>query len=141
LKRSSLCASALAPVLLVAGCGARPQEAVGVSRGPVVHYLRCDGPVKTVRLAKRPPFLVRDLDGDAVMRITRIPARGILRGDGEIVTADRFAAGRDAYCTSARKDRAAALAVGFVFTVLALVFGWRWLNTRRSRDPYDRAYR
>ena len=38
--------------LLVAGCGgARPQQAVGVSRGPVVHYLLCQNDlVQTVRL-------------------------------------------------------------------------------------------
>ena len=112
-----------------------------MSRGPVVHYLRCDGPVRTVRVAKRPPFVVRDLDGKPVMRVTRITAHGILRGDGKVVTAARFADGRAAYCSTTRKDRAAAVAVGFAFTVVAFVFGWRWLRTRRSRDPFDRAYR
>jgi len=127
--------------VLLAGCGARPQQAVGVSQGPVVHYLRCERPVKTVRVAKQPPFLVRDLDGDPVFEATRIPARGILRGDGEIVTAAQFLDGRDGYCSSARQDRAAALAVAFAFLVLALLFVHRWLRARRSRDPYDRAYR
>jgi len=38
--------------LVAAGCGARPQEGVGVSRGPVVHYLLCSGDrVHQVRLS------------------------------------------------------------------------------------------
>jgi len=41
----------------------------------------------------------------------------------------------------ARWTRAAALAVAFAFLVLALLFVHRWLRARRSRDPYDRAYR
>jgi hypothetical protein len=70
-----------------------------------------------------------------------IPATGILRGDGRVVTPAEFAAARGGYCGAARKDRAAALAVGFVFVVLAMVFTHRWLRARRSRDPFDRPYR
>jgi hypothetical protein len=137
------CVPAIALVLLLAGCGARPQEAVGVSRGPTVHYLLCsDGTEKTVRMpGRRPPFTVKDLDGQPVMHVTRIPARGILRGDGRIVTAAQLLDGRDGYCSAARSDRAAALAVAFAFLGLALLFVHRWLRARRSRDPYDRAYR
>ena len=42
----------VASALLLAGCGgAGPEHAVGVSRGPVVHYLLCRGDlVQTVRL-------------------------------------------------------------------------------------------
>jgi hypothetical protein len=137
---SQLAAAAI--VLVLAGCGARPQQAVGVSRGPVVHYLVCKGgPTRTVRLAKRPPFTVDSPEGDPVMRVTRIPAHGILRGDGRVVTAAQFLDGRDGYCDSARKDRAAAIAMGFAAAVLSVTFGLRWLRARRSRDPYDRAYR
>jgi hypothetical protein len=139
-RLQSLAAAAL--VLGLAGCGARPQQAVGVSRGPVVHYLLCEeAATKTVRLPKRLPFTVRSLDGEPVMRVTRIPAQGILRGDGRVVTAAQFLDGRDGYCNAARKDRAAAIAIGFAAAVLSVAFGLRWLRARRSRDPYDRAYR
>jgi hypothetical protein len=47
--RRTLGAGAL--LLLLAGCGARPQLAVGVSSGPTIHYLLCAGErVTEVRL-------------------------------------------------------------------------------------------
>ena len=50
MRRSSLFASA-ALALRLAGGGARPQDAVGVSAGPTVHYLLCSGDrIHTVRL-------------------------------------------------------------------------------------------
>jgi len=130
-------------VLLASGCGARPQRAIGVSRGPAVHELVCDARKVVVRrLSPRQlPFTVRNLDGEPAMRVTRIPAPGILRGDGRVVTAAQFLDGRDGYCNAARKDRAAAIAIGFAAAVLSVTFGLRWLRARRSRDPYDRAYR
>jgi len=159
-------------VLVAAGCGAKPQQAVGVSRGPVVHYLLCEGDtVRLVRLTTADgrvvwrrrfadgttrttfrvpvelppgePIRVSDPDGQPAMQLTAasIPATGILRGDGRRVSAAEFEAARSGYCGAARKDRAAALAVGFVFLGLGLVFAHRWLRSRRSRDPFDRPYR
>jgi hypothetical protein len=127
-------AALAALALLLAGCGARPQQAVGVSRGPVVHRLLCEGgPVATERVAERPPFTIRDADGNPAMQVTRVPARGILRGDGKLVTAARFADGRDAYCRAKRQDRAAAIAVGFAAAVLVLAY---WVRRRRVRRAY-----
>jgi hypothetical protein len=123
----------IALALLLAGCGARPQQAVGVSRGPVVHYLLCEGGSSTtVRLHRRPPVTIEDLDGHAVMRVTRVPARGILRADGKTVTAAQFLDGRDAYCRAGRQDRAAAIAFAFAAVVLALAYGLRRRRVRRA---------
>jgi hypothetical protein len=154
--------------LLAAGCGARPQQAAGVSSGPVVHYLLChDDRVTAVTVTApsgrvlwrrrfpggttrervplprlEPPFRVSGPDGgEPVLEVDRVPAQGILRGDGRLVSAAEFEAGRDGYCGAARKDRAAALAVGFAFVCLAAVFTTRWLRAKQSRDPYDRPYR
>lgn len=143
MRRSLLAASAAAVALLAAGCGAKPPQAVGVSAGPTAHYLRCgSGPrVKTKRLQRTPPFILRTPDGDPAMQVTRIPAAGILRGDGKLVTPAQFLAGRDAYCGARRQDRAAAIAIGFAAAVLLAVAAFRWLRARRSRNPYDRYYR
>jgi hypothetical protein len=75
------------------------------------------------------------------MQLTGIPASGIVRGDGRRVTPAEFEEGRSGYCGAVRQDRAAALAVGFAFLVLAGLFATRWLRAKRSRDPYDRPYR
>jgi hypothetical protein len=150
------------------GCGAKPQQAVGVSAGPTIHYLLCDGDrVTAVRLttpggrvlwqrtfapgttrttfrvpiSPRLPARVSGPDGKPAMQLVALPTAGLVRGDGRRMTAARFESGRDGYCGAARQDRAAALAVGFAFLVLAAVFAGRWLCARRSRDPYDRAYR
>lgn len=46
-----MCAAGVTAVVVLAGCGARPQQAVGVSAGPTVHYLLCGGDrVTSVRL-------------------------------------------------------------------------------------------
>jgi hypothetical protein len=133
LRRSSLCASGAALALLGAGCGARPQQAVGVSRGPTVHELVCDARTVVVRHPDAtPPFTVRNEDGDPVMRVTTVPASGILRADGRVVTAAQFLDGRDGYCNSARQDRAAALAAGFAGVVLALAYLVRRRRLRRA---------
>lgn len=87
-----------------------------------------------------PVMRVSGPDGKPAMELTRPPRTGILRGDGARVTAAGFAAGRSDYCGARRRDRAAALAVGFVFLVLALLFGQRWLRARRSKDPYRRPW-
>lgn len=79
-------------------------------------------------------------DGKPAMELTRPPRTGILRGDGARVTAAQFAAGRKSYCDARRRDRAAALAVGFVFLVLALLFVQRRLRAGRSKDPYRRPW-
>jgi hypothetical protein len=178
LRRSSLFASA-ALALLAAGCGARPQQAVGVSAGPTVRYLLCAGQrVSSVRLTtpagrtlwridsahgstqaayrvgSRPagfrtvvPFRglapqvrVSGPDGKPAMQLSRVPASGILRGDGAHVTAAQFAAGRGSYCTGVRQARGVAWAFTFVVAVLVLVFAARWLRGRRARDPYRRAW-
>jgi hypothetical protein len=89
--------------------------------------------VKTVRLRRRPPFTVDDLSGRPVMRVTRIPARGILRGDGRVVTAAQFLDGRDGYCKAGREDRAAAIAFGVAAAFLVLLYG---LRRRRVRGAY-----
>jgi hypothetical protein len=138
-----------------------------VSRGPTAHYLLCrDDRIEAVRLTSesgrvlwqrrfpggstrtayrvpaRPGAFLSGPDGKPAMRLPAVPpASGILRGDGEVVSAARFADGRDAYCTGSRQDRAAALAVGFALLVLAGLFASRWLRAKRSRDPYDRPYR
>lgn len=138
-----------------------------MSAGPTVHYLLCKGEtVERVRVtapggrvlwqrafaggttltrfhlpALAPPFVVSGPDGRAAMQVDAIPAAGVLRGDGRTMTAARFEAGRDGYCGAARQDRAASLAVGFAVLVLAAVFATRWLRAKRSRDPFDRAYR
>ena len=171
-SRLAAAAAAVLFVGLVAGCGSKPQQAVGVSNGPVVHYLLCEGdavrhvrvttatgrvvwqarfPDGTTRTAFRvpvplpagEPIRVSDPDGQPAMELTTadIPPTGILRGDGRHVTAAEFAAGRSGYCGAARRDRAAALAVGFAFVVLGLVFAQRWLRAKRTRDPFDRPYR
>jgi hypothetical protein len=67
------------------------------------------------------------------MHVTRIPARGILRGDGRTVTAAQVLDGRDAYCSLERQDRAAAVALGFAGVVLALAY---WRRRRRIRRVY-----
>jgi hypothetical protein len=55
LRRPSLFASAGLLAIVVAGCGARPQQAVGVSAGPTVHYLLCGSDrVTSVRLTTPP---------------------------------------------------------------------------------------
>lgn len=155
-------------LLVVAGCGSKPQQAVGVSAGPTIHYLICDGarvsvvrvttpggatvwektfPNGSTRSTFRIPFTpnlpvrISDPSGEPAMSLTRIPETGIVRGDGRAMTAARFEEGRNGYCGAARQDRAAAFAVGFVFLVLAAILASRWLRARRSRDPYDRAYR
>ena len=52
MRRALLAAAALP--LLLAGCGAQPQQAVGVSRGPTIHYLLCsDERVTELRRARR----------------------------------------------------------------------------------------
>lgn len=174
-----LCIAIATALLLLAGCGARPQDAVGVSAGPTVHYLLCSGDrVRTVRLTtpsgrtlwridsakgstqttyrvgSRPvgfrtvvPFRglapqvrVSGLDGKPAMQLSRVPQRGILRGDGARVTAAQFAAGRGSYCTGVRQARGVAFAFTFVVAVLVLVFAGRWLRARRTRDPYRRAW-
>jgi hypothetical protein len=133
LRRSSLCASGAA-LLVLAGCGARPQQAIGVSRGPTVHELVCDARRVVVRHPDaRVPFTVRTLDGDPALRVIRIPARGILRGDGRVVTAAQFLDGRDGYCSASRQDRAAALAAGFAGAVLVVAY---LLRRRRLRRAY-----
>jgi len=76
---------------------------------------------------------VRDLDGDPVFEVTRIPVRGILRGDGQVVTAAQFLDGRDGYCGSVRADRAAAIAAAFAAVVLVLAY---WARRRRIRRDY-----
>lgn len=155
-------------LLLVAGCGSKPQQAVGVSTGPTIHYLLCNGsrvsavrvttpdgatvwektfPKGSTQTAFRIPFTpnlpvqISDPSGEPAMELTRIPETGIVRGDGRAMTAARFEEGRSGYCGAVRQDRAAALAIGFAFLVLAAIFASRWLRARRSRDPYDRAYR
>jgi hypothetical protein len=153
--------------LLLAGCGAQPQQAIGVSSGPTIHFLLCPDervtelrlttpggavlykrsfaptPQTTFRLPSTPrlPAWVGGPDGKPVMKLTHIPSSGILRGDGVRVTPAEFEAGRDAYCGSVQQDRAAAYAVGFVFLVIAGLFMTRWLRAKRSRDPYQRAWR
>lgn len=156
----------LAPLaLLLAGCGARPQQAVGVSKGPTLHYLLCpgqkleqveltsasgktlwqrkfaNGTTRTAfRVPVRPGAIVSGPDGGPAMHLQPVPESGIRRGDGRIVSAAAFAAGRDSYCQSRRQDRAAAVAIGFAFVCLALLFVNRWLRSRRSRDPYRRPW-
>ena len=171
-SRLAAAGAAAAIVAVLAGCGSKPQQAVGVSQGPVVHYLVCDGdsvrhvrltttdgrvlwqqrfPEGTTRDRFRVPvrlpagdaIRVSDPDGRPAMELTAasVPSTGILRGDGRRVSAAEFEAARGGYCGAARKDRAAALAVGFVFLGLGLVFAHRWLRAKRSRDPFDRPYR
>ncbi len=94
-----------------------------------------------VPISPRLPVWVSGPDGHPAMRLGAVPAKGVVRGDGMRMTAARFEHGRAGYCGAARQDRAAALAAGFAFLVLAAVFANRWLRARRSRDPYDRAYR
>jgi hypothetical protein len=160
--------AALGLTLLLAGCGAKPQQAVGVSSGPTIHFLLCpDERVTEVRVTTpggdvlyrrtfspattrttfrlpstpRLPAWVGGPDGKAVMKLTHIPSSGIVRGDGKQVTPAGFEEGRDAYCGSVQQDRAAGFAVAFAFLVLAGLFMTRWLRAKRSRDPYDRAWR
>ncbi|HEY6015162.1 MAG TPA: hypothetical protein VIU16_00135 [Gaiellaceae bacterium] len=164
---------------LLGGCGARPQQAVAVSRGPTVHYLLCRGErVTAVRLTRadgRPLWEIRSARGSALatyrvgvvppgfrqvvpfrglapttrvsgpdgrpaMTLTRPPRTGVLRGDGARLSDAAFAAGRSRYCDARRRDRAAALAVGFAFVVLALLFVQRWFRAKRSKDPFRRPW-
>jgi len=80
-------------------------------------------------------------DGRPATPLEPVPARGIRRGDGERVTAAGFADGRDSYCNGAARQRAAAVAVGFVFLVLLAVFIARWVRAKQTRDPYARPWR
>jgi hypothetical protein len=80
-------------------------------------------------------------DGDPAMSFSDVPKSGILRGDGKLVTPAQFASGRGSYCGAVRQDRAAALAVGFVFLVLLGLFLVRWVRAKQSRDPYRRPWR
>jgi hypothetical protein len=107
---------------------------VGVSRGPTVHLLACDDRTVVVRHPDAtPPFTVRNLDGDPAMRVTRIPAQGILRGDGRVVTAAQFLDGRDGYCNGVRQDQAAAIAAAFAGIVLVSAY---LVRRRRIRRDY-----
>jgi hypothetical protein len=162
--RRAVAAAALP--LLLAGCGARPQQAIGVSRGPTAHYLLCrDDRIDAVRLTSesgrvlwqrrfpggstrtayripaRPGAFLSGPDGKPAMQLTAIPSTGIIRGDGRRVTPAEFEEGNRHYCGAVRQDRAAAFAVGFALLVLAGLYATRWLRAKRSRDPYDRPYR
>jgi hypothetical protein len=166
MRRALLAAAALP--LLLAGCGAQPQLAVGVSRGPTIHYLLCsDQRVTEVRVTRpggkvlykrefaqpssqttfrlpftpRLPAWISGPDGKPAMQLTAIPSTGIIRGDGRRVTPAEFEEGNRHYCGAVRQDRAAAFAVGFALLVLAGLYATRWLRAKRSRDPYDRPYR
>ncbi|MGZ4387783.1 MAG: hypothetical protein ACXVZL_00205 [Gaiellaceae bacterium] len=79
-------------------------------------------------------------DGKPALELSRPPRTGVLRGDGARLTAAAFAAGRSGYCNARRRDRAAALAVGFAFLVLALLFVQRRLRAKRSKDQYRRPW-
>jgi hypothetical protein len=131
-----------------------------------VHYLLCEGQrLEVVRLTagdgrvlwqKRFPqgttrsvfhvprlagAIVSGPDGDPAMRLEPVPAQGIRRGDGERVTAAGFAGGRDSYCKGAARQRAAALAIGFVFLGLLALFLVRWVRAKQTRDPYQRPWK
>ena len=80
-------------------------------------------------------------DGKPATPLEPVPARGIRRGDGERVTPAGFAAGRDSYCNGAARQRAAALALGFVFLGLLALFLVRWVHAKQTRDPYARPWR
>ena len=102
-------AALAALTLVLAGCGAKPQQAVGVSAGPTIHYLLCDGDrVTAVRLttpggrvlwqrsfspgttqttfrvpiSPRLPVRVSGHDGEPAMQLVAVPEAGIVRGDG-----------------------------------------------------------
>jgi hypothetical protein len=166
--RRALLAAAAALPLLLAGCGAQPQLAVGVSRGPTIHYLLCSDqrvtelrvttpggkvlykrefadpssqPTFRLPFTPRLPVWISGPDGKPAMQLTAIPPSGIARGDGKVVTPAEFEEGNRDYCGAVRQDRAAAFAVGFAFLVLAGIFVTRWVRARRSRDPFDRFYR
>lgn len=70
--RSASALAAAAAALLLAGCGARPQLAVGVSRGPTVHYLLCAGDtvtdVELTRVDGRPLWAIRSARGSTRTR-------------------------------------------------------------------------
>ena len=95
----------------------------------------------TYRVPDLPGAVVSGPDGNPATRLAPVPSQGIRRGDGKLVTAARFADGRDAYCKGAAQGRAAALAVGFVFLGLLGLFLVRWVRAKQSRDPYQRPWR
>ena len=95
----------------------------------------------TFRVPKLAGAVVSGPDGKPAMRLAGVPATGIRRGDGKLVSAAGFADGRDAYCKGAARQRAAAIAIGFVFLGLLALFLVRWVRARQTRDPYKRPWK